>query len=110
MIFEAISDPAVMREGNWWLNMVGFGKGGESENSGLGALLAAAGIAIGFILTKSDTVLFIPIAVALGLLAADFIQIFNILRLSSPVLATLVMTPIIISYVFIVVEFARGKD
>ena len=110
MIFDAISDPSVLRDGSWWLSMVGFGSDGESKNSGLGALIAGGAVTLGFLISKSDTVLFIPIAAALGLLAADFILIFNTLKVYSPVLAALIMTPIIVAYGLIIAEFARGRD
>jgi len=102
ILFTAIIDISVIRTSNFWVSLAGAG--------GLTALLSISAITVGFIVTKSDMVLFIPIAITLSVLAADFIVVFNLLKIHSVILATFVMAPIVILYILTILEWLRGKD
>ena len=82
-----------------------------SPNGSLAAFIGVgAAITAGITFKSSDTLLFIPMAITLGLLASDYTSIASYLYSFSPILATMIMSPIIIMFVFIAIEWARGKD
>ena len=103
MIFEILLDVSVVRTSSFWIGLI-------SGAAGIQSFITASLVTVGFILTKSDTVLYAAIAGSLGILVVDFVVIFNILKVYSPILATLVIAPIAIMYVLTIAEWARGRD
>jgi len=81
-----------------------------SSTTGLAALAVGAGVLVSTFFISAELRLFVPIALTLGLLASDFIVIFMILRASNALLATFIFAPIILIYVFTVVEWLKNKD
>lgn len=106
IIFQAIANPATLRTGTYWLSLIGS----IATTAGILGLIGAAAVTISTIVTKSDTLLFIPIAFTLALLTTDFITISTYLNTFSPILSAIIITPLIIGYVFIVLEWVKGKD
>ena len=78
--------------------------------TGFASLLIATGVTIGTVISKSDTLLFIPMGLSLALIGADFIFIAGILLNLNFVLGTLVMAPLIAMYAFTALEWVKNKD
>lgn len=106
MIVGAILDPSLIKTSQFWLQL--------GLTSGLTAGLAALGVGvavfIGTAITKAEVILFIPLAFTLALLVGDFITIFTAARSLNPILASIIITPIIILFSFTILEWLRGKD
>ncbi len=85
------------------LNLAGSG-------AGIASLVAGVSVTLGTVLTKSDSVLFIPVALTFGIIGADFIVIYALLSSINTIAATLIMGPIMVLYAVTVVDWVRGKD
>ncbi len=82
-----------------------------SSATGVLALVASiATVAVGVVFSRSESLLFASFAVPLGLLANDLVFIASYLIGLNAILGTLIMGPIIILYVFTILEWIRGKD
>lgn len=73
---------------------------------------AAATVATGFLISTTDTKLFIPAAMILGSMVTDFITFYNTMISAGVniILATLIIAPIIVSFTMVLIEWARGRD
>ncbi len=103
MMFEVLLDVSLLRSGAFWSSLI-------SGASGIASLLTISAVTVGFIITKSDTLLYAPIGIALANLVVDFIVVYNLLRIHNPILATMIMAPLIIMYALTAAEWLRGKD
>lgn len=83
-----------------------------SSNTGIFSIIAGIGMAtLGSVITKSDSLLFLAVAgAALSILVNDFVQIYLYLASLSPIFSVLIMGPIIILFIFTIVDRSRGKD
>lgn len=82
-----------------------------SSTVGFLALLATGGVIVGaFIATKEFRILLIPITFTLALVAGDLITINLRLIEANAILASLIMIPLTIIYIFSVVEWLKGSD
>lgn len=111
IIFGAILDLNNINTSTWFSNLIGEVFNLLNSGVGLAALLATSGVLIGaFFATREIKILFIPMAVTLSLVAGDLVFIYNKLFGLNAVLATLFMAPMILIYLFNVVDWLRGKD
>ncbi|KKM62199.1 hypothetical protein LCGC14_1524070 [marine sediment metagenome] len=79
--------------------------------AGLATILTTGAVLVGIINKAGiDIIGFASATVLLTGLAGDYITIWNLLRAQNPVLATLIFAPIILMFIFILVEWVRGKD
>lgn len=77
----------------------------------MGLLGGIAGVTIGTLITKSDSLLWLSvIGASVGLLVSDFVFIFSYLASLNSILATMIMAPIIVVFVLILIDWSRGKD
>jgi len=102
LITSLITDPSSVTTSQFYNIFLG--------TAGVAALLTGVAVIVGVAITKSELLLFVPMAIALGAITGDFITLFNILKDYNLILASLIMTPIIGLYVMTVVEWLRGKD
>lgn len=109
ILFNAMIDFVNFQFSDFWNDIVGLVTSSVSS-TGWKALLAAAGVTVGaFLLTSSDMRLFIPIALTLGLISADFVYLFTSLGFNTA-LASIIIVPFGIAYVLIITDWLRGKD
>ncbi|KKL88656.1 hypothetical protein LCGC14_1922540 [marine sediment metagenome] len=78
--------------------------------TGIAALAVGAAVLIGSLFIPGDIRFFIPISFSLALLVSDFVFISSYLISLNAVLATFIMAPIVIIYIFTVVEWLKGRD
>lgn len=90
--------------------LIGDIAGLGGSGTGILSLLAAGGVIVGSIVTRDFNILFIPMTATLALLVGDLIIIANRLIEINPVWGTVIMAPFIIMYLFVAVEWLRGKD
>ncbi len=100
VIINAVNNPESLATSNFWIVLI----------TGIAGLVVTAVVVIGLVTRNSDMLLFAGMAGTLALLIGDYIAIFLYLKNINPVLATIVMAPLMIIYVFVVVEWLRGKD
>lgn len=121
IIFAMMINPSTSTLSTWFTAIIGnIGDllAGSSTSGGMGSLLgylaAGAGIAVtvGSLIfgVKNDAVLFATTGIALSLLVGDFVNIYAYLYSGNPVVATIIMSPITVLYVFTCLEWLRGKD
>ena len=78
--------------------------------AGIAALASTAGVKSGLFSSAIQATLFIPMALGLAAMIGDFVTVFNKLADFNFVLATVVMSPIMVIFIFVVAEWVRGKD
>lgn len=116
IIFSMIINPQAATFSTWWSGLIGnlgsllsgnasSGQIGQLLASGATALIAAGSLIFGL---KNDSILFAGTGLLLSLLAGDFILIYQYLASFNVVVATLLMSPIIVIYVFSCLEWVRG--
>lgn len=103
LIVSALANPELLLTSAWWLTLI---KG----TGGISALIVGGGIIAGIATRNSDITIFSAMAAGLVLLSGDFILIFNNLKQYNFPLAIIIMSPIIVSYAMVVVDWLRGKD
>ena len=75
------------------------------------ALIVLGSTAIAGLVTRTDNLIYVGIAITLStLLIGDFVSIFNTLKDYNVILAVVVMSPVIVLFTFVMLEWARGKD
>lgn len=99
VIQTAITNPEGLEDSNFWTVLV----------TGIAALAVLGGVVVS-LFTKSDSILFITMAIGLSLLIGDYVNIYSYLASVNTILATVLFVPIIVLFTLIVVEWARGKD
>lgn len=111
IIFDAILNFKDFTAGELFKEFVGDLFNLTSSGTGLAALLATGGVIVGaFIATKEFKILLIPITITLALVAGDLIAINLMLLDKNVILASLIMIPLTIIYIFSVVEWWKGSD
>ena len=79
--------------------------------AGVSVLTVGGAVLVGIINKAGIDILgFATATVLLTGLAGDYIVIWNILRVAIPILATLIFAPIIVIFIFVLVEWVRNKD
>ncbi len=79
--------------------------------TGILSIGAAGGVILTtFLASKEFRILLIPISFTLAVIASDFVIISSYLISQNVILGTLIMAPLIIIYVFTVVEWLIGRD
>jgi hypothetical protein len=79
--------------------------------AGIASILTVGAVVTGIINKAGiDIIGFASATVLLTGLSGDYLTIFGILKEASPILATLVFGPIIITFIIVLVEWVRGKD
>ncbi len=99
-IINSIQDPTILLDTNWWTILI----------TGLSGLALTTAVVAGFVTRSSDIAIFFVMAGTLALLAGDFLFIYNHLASINTPLAILIMSPIIVIFTLVIVEWARGKD
>jgi len=100
IIISAIQNPERIKDVSFWAILV----------TGIGALGIVAGVVAGFVTKQADIFYFVTMGSSLALLIGDYIAIFIYLNAINSVVATLIMSPIIIVFTLVIVEWLRGKD
>ena len=100
-IMGAILSPGTMTSSQWWTLLI---------TGGISLLTVGAAVVVGVISRSFELIIFIPMAIAMAALIGDFATVFAYLASFNIVLATLIMTPIMVIFVITIVEWLRGKD
>jgi hypothetical protein len=74
------------------------------------AAVALVGISIGIIIGKADQAVVAGVALYLLTLGMDFVALFTVVNAAAPVFAVLLCGPLLIMYLFTVVEWWRGMN
>ncbi len=78
---------------------------------GLGTILTVGAVVTGIINKAGiDIIGFAGATLLLTGLTGDYLVIWAILREANPVLATLVFSVIMVTFIFVLIEWVRGKD
>ncbi len=102
LIIGALIDPANIDISSLFINIFIAG--------GLATVALGAAVLVG-VITRTENLIYVGVAITLAnLLIGDFVTIFNNLKDLNPVLAIMVMSPIMILFAIIMLEWARGKD
>ncbi len=111
IIFATILNPSNLTGTQLFRELIGSTLDLFSSLTGFLALAATGGVLVGaFLATKEFRILLIPMALTMALVAGDLVFIFVRLNEINSVLAAFTMIPLSIMYVFVVVEWWRGKD
>ena len=100
LIINVIQDPSIITQASFWTILI----------TGIGALAVTTAVIAGIVTRQSDIVLFITMGTALALLIGDFAVIYVHLASFNRTLATLIMSPILLIFTLIIIEWIRGKD
>ncbi len=103
LITGVLFNPELLLSSTWWLALI---KG----TGGISALIVAGGIIAGIATRNSDITIFSAMASVLVLVSGDFILIYNQLAMYNRPLAVIIMSPIILSYALVVVDWLRARD
>ncbi len=111
IIFASILQPANILNGQLFNELIGSVISKFSSLTGFLSLAATGGVLIGaFLATKEFRILLIPLALTMALIAGDLVFIFAMLNSINPVFGAFVSVPLGVMYIFVVVEWWRGKD
>ncbi len=102
LIINSILDPTTINVQNFWQTIIG--------KNGLQTLLITGGAFVGALVTATNVLVFTFVALGLALLIGDFMTIYNTLAPLNPVLAIMVMAPLMIYFTFLILEWLRVKD
>ena len=102
LILGVISDPANIKTSAFWLMLLGAG--------GIAGLVFVGVLTFGGSRSGIEIFAFVTIALAYAALIGEFVSIFTYLASFNTVLATILMTPIIVLFIMSIVEWLRGKD
>ncbi len=100
LIINVIQDPSTIVQASFWTILV----------TGMSLLTAAAAVFAGFATKNSDITIFIVMGSGLALLIGDFAVIYNHLASFNKPLAVLIMSPILLIFTLVIIEWVRGKD
>ncbi len=103
LVTQALFTPEILLSTTWWVALI---KG----SGAISGLIVTGGVIAGIVTRNSDIVIFSAMASVLVLIAGDFILIYNHLASFNQPLALIIMSPIMFSYVMVVVDWLRGKD
>ncbi len=102
IITGAILNPSGIRGTQFFLVFLGV--------AGIAGLIATSGVTTGILANATNVLAFGLMTLAMIGLLGDYITIFNTLYVHSPVLATVIMAPIIMLFCVTIAEWLRGKD
>jgi len=102
MIFNAITNLSDIQSSIFWLSVVGV--------LGIAGIASTSTVRSGIFTQVANVTLFVLMATTLAVLVTDYLVVYNILRNYNEVLATVIMAPIILLFIFTVGEWLRGKD
>ena len=77
---------------------------------GVVALVGTGGVIVGSLISATNVLAFAGMAVVLATLVGDFSTVYTRLYQESPILSTLIMVPIIVTFIMVITEWLRGKD
>ncbi len=100
VIITALTNPEAIQDSNFWTILF----------VGLSGLALVGGVVAGIVTRSSDVTIFIVMGTSLILMVGDFVDVFNHISGINPVLATVIMSPIILIFTLVVIEWVRGKD
>ena len=100
LILDIIQDPSTITQTSFWTVLI----------TGVTLLAAVGGVIAGIVTRSSDVTIFIVMGSALALLIGDFAAIYILLANSNRILATIIMSPILIIFSLVIIEWIRGKD
>lgn len=100
LILDIIQDPSTITQTSFWTVLI----------TGVTLLAAVGGVVAGIVTRSSDVTIFIVMGSALALLIGDFAAIYILLANSNRILATIIMSPILIIFSLVIIEWIRGKD
>lgn len=101
VIIQAILDPSNIQGSQLWTLII---------ISGISGLALVTAVVVGIVTRNLEFFFFVTISLGFAALVGDFVTIFIHLASFNRVLATVVMGPVIILFVFTVLEWLRGKD
>lgn len=102
LISNAILDPSSITFSTFWTAMIGDG--------GIGAIAVGVGVTVGSLISATNVIVFLPMGLVFAVLIGDYLTIYNLLADSNPVLATMIMVPVMMAFIITVVEWIRAKD
>lgn len=109
IIFEGIINPSGIQLSTLFQNIVGDVTNFASSPLGFAALLATAGAFIGTAIFRGiDVIIFVPIGLTLSLLTADIVTFIGIIP--NVLISTTLSILIVITYIFTILDWMRGKD
>ena len=100
LIINVIQDPSTIVQTNFWTILI----------TSIGLLAVTTAVIAGIVTRSSDVVIFITMGTALALMIGDFAVIYNHLASINRPFATIIMSPILLIFTFIIIEWVRGKD
>ena len=100
LIINVIQDPSIITQTSFWTILI----------TGISVLAVTTAVIAGIVTRQSDIIIFVTMGVALALMIGDFAVIYNHLASINRPLATLIMSPVLIIFSLIIVEWVRGKD
>ena len=112
IIFETLMNLGSVSGGKLFLALIGDVFNLVTSTTGiLGIIGGVAAVTIGSIVTKSDSILFLAaLGTTFAVFVNDFVNIYLYLSGLNQVLATIVMGGIILTFIFVIIDWARGKD
>lgn len=102
LIVAALNDPLNLRNSGFYLLFLGA--------SGIAQYVAQSGVTTGFLAFATNVLAFTSMAIGISGILGDFLTVYTNLYALNPVVATIIMTPIMILFVMVIVEWLRGKD
>lgn len=100
LIAQAIQDPSALTGLNWWSIII----------SNISILALTTTVVVGLVTRASDILIWIPMSIVFSVLVGDFLLIYNHLASINQPLAIIIMSPILIIFTLIILEWVRGKD
>lgn len=110
ILFNAIINLTELSFSEFFTTLIGDILSFGTSKTGLASLLVGAAVTIGFVTQRSDTILFIGMALTLGLVVSDIIFVYTIVKEYNFILATIMLAPLAMLFIFTALEWARGKD
>lgn len=77
---------------------------------GVISLIGTGGVIVGSFISATNVLAFGAMSAVLAGLVGDFSTVYTRLYQESPILATIIMVPIIVTFIMTVTEWLRGKD
>lgn len=110
IIFKAIVNLLNLNVSLFFTQIVGDFSNLIGSKTGFMALLAGGAVAVTtYLASSSEQRIFIPIALTLGIIVGDFIFLFSSLGIP-PLIGTLIIAPLAITFILTVLDWIRGKD
>ncbi len=109
IVFNGIVNLADLKFSEFFRELVGDAVNLFNSDTGFTSLIIGGIVTLGAVaFSSSDNRIFIPIAVTLGLLTADWVFLFK--SMDNILLGTLIFAPLAMAYILTVLDWIRGKD